>query len=102
MFGKIGSFVGNAISKVGHLGGQALSKIGVIKHAYNSVNNSVGGLIGRAQESIPMAGPVLGSIGKFLDNKESMRVLANTLKRADVYGEGVKKVGEALERLKKS
>ena len=101
MFGKIGSFLGGAISKVGHFGGQLLGKVGVIKHAYNSVNNSFGGLIGRALESIPMAGPVLGSIGKFLDNKEGMKTMVNSLKRADVYGNEVRRVGDALERLKK-
>ena len=56
-------------------------------------------MIGKSIESIPLVGGVLGSIGKFLNNKESLKVLDNTFRRANIYGEAIEHVGKAVGRL---
>ena len=102
--GKFGHFVTNSggVRKLGHLGGEALKKVGVFKHAYDNINNSMGGMIGKSIESLPLVGGVLGSIGKFLNNKESLNVLDNTFKRANIYGEAVEHMGRQIGRIKGS
>ena len=102
VFRKIGHFIGNAVSTVGKFGLNALGKIGVLKSSYDNINNSLGGLIGRAIESVHGVGPVLGSVGKFLNSQESLKVLTNTFKRADIYSSDIKRVAESLQRLKGS
>ena len=62
----------------------------------------MGGLIGKSIESLPLVGGVLGSIGKFLNNKESLNVLDNTFKRANIYGEAFEHMGKQIGRIKGS
>ena len=101
--GKFGSFITSSVAggvrALGHFGGEAIKKIGVFKSSYDNINNAVGGMIGKSIESIPLVGGVLGSIGKFLNNKESLKVLDHTFKRANVYGEAIEHVGKAMGRL---
>ena len=102
--GKFGHFVTNHVAggvrTLGHLGGEALKKVGVLKHSYDNINHVVGGMIGRSIEGLPIIGPVLGGIGKFLNNKESLNVLDNTFKRANIYGEAVEHIGKKIGRLR--
>ena len=102
VFGKIGNFLAGAVNKVGRFGLDLVNKVGIIKHSYDNINNPLGGVPGRFVESLPGIGPVAGSIGKFLDSKESMRTLTNVLKRAEVYSSDIKKLGQSLQRLKES
>jgi hypothetical protein len=96
-FGKVVSSVGNGFKKFGELGHEALSKFGAVKHAYNSVNNAFNGSIGRAIESIPIAGPILKGIGSYLDHKETFTDLKGVLDRSHVYGRDFEKLGNRLE-----
>ena len=102
--GKFGHFVTNSVAggvrTLGHLGGEALKKVGVFKHAYDNINNSVGGMLSKTIEGLPIIGPVLGGIGKFLNNKESLNMLENTFKRANIYGEAVEHIGRKIGRLR--
>ena len=104
--GKLGHFVTNSVGggvrTLGHLGGEALKKIGVFKHSYDNINHAVGGMIGKTLEGLPIIGPVLSGIGKFLNNKESLNMLDNTFKRANIYGEAVEHIGNKIGRLKGS
>ena len=104
--GKFGHFVTNHVAggvrTLGHLGGEALKKVGVFKHSYDNINHAVGGMIGKTLEGLPVIGPVLAGIGKFLNNKESLSVLDNTFKRANIYGEAVEHIGRGIGRLKGS
>jgi hypothetical protein len=102
LFNRLGSFVAHGVRKLGHFGGEALNKLGILKSSYGNINNAFGGVLGKTLEALPLIGPVLGSIGKFLDNKESMKTLANTFKRADVYGEAIEHGVNKLSRLKGS
>ena len=104
--GKFGHFVTNSVAggvrRLGHLGGEALNQVGILKHSYDNINNSVGGVICKTIEGLPIVGGVLGSIGKFLNNKESLNVLDNTFKRANIYGEAFEHMGKQIGRIKGS
>ena len=56
--GKFGHFVTNSVvagvRNLGHLGGEALKKVGVFKHAYDNINHSFGGMIGKSIAGLPM------------------------------------------------
>ena len=60
-------------------------------------NNAFSGAIGTAIESIPIAGPILKNIGKFLDRRETFKTLENVLDRSRVYGRDFEKIGNRLE-----
>jgi hypothetical protein len=94
-FGKLAGFGGSVVRKFGELGKGALSKFGAIKSAYNNINNSFGGAIGDALNAIP--GPILKSIGQFLDRKETFKTLENVLDHARVYGKDFEALGNRLE-----
>lgn len=96
VFGNIIKWAGGAAKKFGEVAGEGLKKFGSVKSAYNSVNNAFGGVLGRAIESIPMAGPILKGIGQFLDNKESMKKLVGTIEHAKVYGQDFEKIGNRM------
>jgi hypothetical protein len=97
-FGKIASFAGAAAKKFGEVGRSALTKFGAIKSSYNSLNNAFGGAIARAIESIPIAGPLLKTVGQVLDNKATMGTLENVLDRSKVYGRDLERIGNKLIR----
>ena len=67
--GKFGTFITNSVyggvRTLGHLGGQALKQVAVFKHSYDNINNSLGGMIGKTLEGLPVVGPVLKGIGNF-------------------------------------
>jgi hypothetical protein len=99
-FGKIGNFVGSTlghgIRKFGEIGGEAIKRFGSIKHSYNNINNMTNGLIGKSIESIPFVGGILGNVGKFLDNKESIKTLESVLNRSKVYGQDLERIGRQI------
>ena len=97
IFGRIGQLAGGALRKFGEIGKEALHKFGAVKSAYNNVNNAFGGVIGNALNSIPVAGPILKSIGNYLDRKETFKTLENVLDRSRVYGRDFEKIGNRLE-----
>jgi hypothetical protein len=95
-FGKISGLGGSLLRKFGEIGKESLKKFGSVKHAYNNVNNALGGMIGKTLESIPIAGPLLQKIGQVLDNKSTMSSLENVLDHARVYGRDFEKLGNKL------
>ena len=78
-FGKIGHFVTSSVAgvicKFGHFGGDAIKQLGVFKSSYDNISNSVGGMIGKTLEGLPVVGPVLMGIGNFVNQKESLSML---------------------------
>ena len=96
-FGKIGQIAGGALRKFGEVGKEALSKFGAIKHSYNNINSAFGGVIGNALNSIPVAGPILKSIGNYLDRKETFKTLENVLDHSRVYGQSFEALGNKIE-----
>ena len=96
-FGKLASIGGSVARKFGEVGKAALSKIGVIKSSYDNVNNAMGGAVGSFLEGLPFGvGGALKSVGKFLDHKESIGMLTNSLDHLRVYGQDFEKVGAKL------
>jgi hypothetical protein len=96
-FGKVVSGVGNGFRKFGEIGKEALSKFGAVKHAYNNINSAFGNVISNSINSIPVAGPILKSIGQYLDRKETFKQLEGVLDRSRVYGKDFEKLGNRLE-----
>lgn len=96
-FGRISSFAGGVARRFGEVGKAAIHKIGEIKDIYDGINNSTGGIIGHAIESIPRGvGDVLKGVGNFLKNKESIGALENTFDHLRVYGTDFQKLGNKL------
>jgi ethanolamine ammonia-lyase large subunit len=97
LFGKIASFAGGVARKFGEVGKAAIGKLGVIKSSYDNINNAAGGAVGSFLEGLPFGiGGALKGIGKFLDHKESIGMLTNTLDHLRVYGQDFEKVGNRL------
>ena len=96
-FSRIASVGGGIARKFGEVGKAAISKLGVIKSSYDNINHAVGGAVGSCLEGLPFGiGGALKGIGKFLDHKESIGMLTNTLDHLRVYGSDFEKVGAKL------
>ena len=54
--GKFGHFITNSgaggVRTLGHLGGEALKKVGILKHSYDNINNSFGGMLSKTIEGL--------------------------------------------------
>ena len=97
ILGKIGSFLGHAVKKVGEFGSNVISKVGnVAAPIYKSINHATGGILGNLIDNIPVAGPILKTIGKYAGNQEFMNRAANIVGSAGKIGGLIQRVSEGV------